>query len=112
MYFTRDPQSDSSTGGGRLNFTKFETEHVQDCIAFLKRLIGDKCETRSKKMCVMATGGGSYKFYEQMKKELDVEVMQEDEMECLIVGMLCLPHFTLLRSSLFLYRVSWTIGNL
>jgi type II pantothenate kinase len=37
-------------------------------------------------MCVMATGGGSYKFYERMKKELDVEVVQEDEMECLIVG--------------------------
>ena len=34
----------------------------------------------------MATGGGSYKFYERMKKELDVEVVQEDEMECLIVG--------------------------
>jgi type II pantothenate kinase len=37
-------------------------------------------------MCVMATGGGSYIFYERMKKELDVEVVQEDEMECLIVG--------------------------
>lgn len=34
----------------------------------------------------MATGGGSYKFYERMKKVLDVEVTQEDEMECLIVG--------------------------
>lgn len=87
MYFTRDPKSDSPTGGGRLNFTKFETEAIEDCIAFLKRLVGDKGETtRGKKMCVMATGGGSYKFYERMKMELDVEVVQEDEMECLIVG--------------------------
>jgi len=34
----------------------------------------------------MATGGGSYKFYERMRRELAVEVIQEDEMECLIVG--------------------------
>ena len=93
MYFTRDPRSDSSTGGGRLNFTKFETEAIEDCIAFLKLLLGDKKTgiNKGKKMCVMATGGGSYKFYERMKKELDVEVVQEDEMECLIVGR---NHFT------------------
>jgi type II pantothenate kinase len=86
VYFTRDRKSDHSSGGGRLNFTKFETEEIEDCIAFLKRLVGAKREPRGRKMCVMATGGGSYKFYERMKKELDVEVVQEDEMECLIVG--------------------------
>jgi len=48
-------------------------------------------------MCVMATGGGSYKFYERMKKELDVEVVQEDEMECLIVGTPLFPRHTLQR---------------
>jgi type II pantothenate kinase len=85
VYFTRDPQSTS--GGGRLNFTKFETEHIEDCIDFLKRLVGrDGAPVGKKKMCVMATGGGSYKFYERMKKELDVDIVQEDEMECLIVG--------------------------
>lgn len=90
VYFTRDPQSTS--GGGRLNFTKFETEHIEDCIAFLKRLVGgDGVPVGTKKMCVMATGGGSYKFYERMKKELDVAVVQEDEMECLIVGPAPLP---------------------
>jgi type II pantothenate kinase len=54
----------------------------------LKRLLGDNKGNigKGKKMRVMATGGGSYKFYESMKKELDVEVVQEDEMECLIVG--------------------------
>ena len=88
MYFTRDLRSDSSSGGGRLNFTKFETEAIEDCIAFLKRLLGDNKRNigKGKKMRVMATGGGSYKFYERMKTELDVEVVQEDEMECLIVG--------------------------
>lgn len=84
VYFSRDPSSDS--GGGRLNFTKFETEAIEDCIAFLKRLIGSNGQVKGKKMCVMATGGGSYKFYERMKEELDVEVIREDEMECLIVG--------------------------
>jgi type II pantothenate kinase len=54
-------------------------------------LIGDETSQRGKKMCVMATGGGSYKFYERMKKELKVEVIQEDEMECLIVG-ITLPY--------------------
>jgi type II pantothenate kinase len=88
VYFTRDLKSDSSTSGGRLNFTKFETEHLEDCIEFLKRLVGDGKSSGMKKMCVMATGGGSVKFYERMKKELDVQVVQEDEMECLIVGIL------------------------
>jgi len=70
-----------------LNFTKFETEKIDDCIAFLKRLTGDKEQNgRKRKMCVMATGGGSYKFYEMMKRELNVDVIQEDEMECLIAG--------------------------
>ena len=88
VYFTRDKKNDVATnGGGRLNFTKFETEAIEDCIAFLKLLLGkDNAKVGGKKMCVMATGGGSYKFYERMKKELDVEVVQEDEMECLIVG--------------------------
>lgn len=85
MYFTRDPKN---SGGGRLNFTKFEIEHIEDCIAFLKRLVGGKGEGShcGRKMCVMATSGPSYKFYEHLKKELDVEVIQEDKMECLIVG--------------------------
>ena len=84
VYFTRDPGS--SSGGGRLNFTKFETEQIDNCIAFLKRLTGDKENGHKRKMCVMATGGGSYKFYERLRRELNVEVIQEDEMECLIVG--------------------------
>ena len=34
----------------------------------------------------MATGGGAYKFYDRMKNVLHVDVVQEDEMECLIIG--------------------------
>lgn len=35
----------------------------------------------------MATGGGAYKYYDEMKKVLGVEVLREDEMECLIMGL-------------------------
>lgn len=34
----------------------------------------------------MATGGGAFKFYNRMKEVLHVDVVQEDEMECLIIG--------------------------
>lgn len=37
-------------------------------------------------LCVMATGGGAFKYYEEIKKALGVEVLREDEMECLIIG--------------------------
>jgi type II pantothenate kinase len=36
---------------------------------------------------VVATGGGAYKFYSKIKAALGVEVMREDEMECLIIGL-------------------------
>lgn len=36
---------------------------------------------------IVATGGGAYKYYDDMKKTLGVEVLREDEMECLILGL-------------------------
>ena len=38
-------------------------------------------------MVVIATGGGAYKYYDEMKKVLGVEVLREDEMQCLIMGL-------------------------
>lgn len=35
----------------------------------------------------MATGGGAYKYYDEMKRVLGVEILREDEMDCLIMGM-------------------------
>lgn len=43
-------------------------------------------------LCVMATGGGAYKFYDMLKDALGVNVLREDEMECLIIGMLYTIH--------------------
>lgn len=37
-------------------------------------------------LCVMATGGGAYKFYDMLRDALGVNVLREDEMECLIIG--------------------------
>lgn len=43
-------------------------------------------------LCVMATGGGAFKYYEQIRTALGVEVLREDEMECLIIGSYSLKH--------------------
>jgi pantothenate kinase len=37
-------------------------------------------------LCVMATGGGAYKYYDKIRDALGVDVLREDEMECLIIG--------------------------
>jgi len=37
-------------------------------------------------LCVMATGGGAYKYYDMIRDEVGVNVIREDEMECLIIG--------------------------
>lgn len=38
-------------------------------------------------LCVMATGGGAFKYYDRITDALGIEVMREEEMECLIIGM-------------------------
>lgn len=38
-------------------------------------------------LCVMATGGGAYKYYDRIRERLGVDVLREDEMECLIIGL-------------------------
>ena len=38
-------------------------------------------------LCVMATGGGAFKYYDRITETLGVEVIREDEMECLIIGL-------------------------
>ncbi|RQM06776.1 hypothetical protein DH86_00002751 [Scytalidium sp. 3C] len=88
VYFSREPESREP--GGRLNFLSFETDRIDDCIEFMKQL-KMKQQTlngsRPGELCVMATGGGAYKFYDKIKEELEVDVLREDEMECLIIGL-------------------------
>lgn len=85
--------------GGRLNFNSFETDHIDECLEFMRRLKDKHLELNgagngngsSKQsggdLCVMATGGGAYKYYDNIRDVLGVDVLREDEMECLIIGL-------------------------
>lgn len=88
VYFSREAHSREP--GGRLNFMNFETDRIDDCIEFMKHLQDKQLAlngSRSGDLSVMATGGGAYKFYEKIKERLGVDVVREDEMECLIIGL-------------------------
>lgn len=50
-----------------------------------KQITGPK----DQELCVMATGGGAFKYYDRIKEALGIEVQREDEMECLIIGTKC-----------------------
>lgn len=68
----------------------FETDRIDDCIKFMKELkLKQQALNGSKpgELCLMATGGGAFKFYDKIKEALGVDIVREDEMECLIIGM-------------------------
>ncbi|KAF9889872.1 hypothetical protein FE257_006962 [Aspergillus nanangensis] len=88
IYFTRE--LDSVDNGGRLNFINFETHRIDLCIDFIKQLKEEyeKANGPSQnELCVVATGGGAYKYYDKLKQTLQVNIIREDEMECLITGL-------------------------
>jgi len=93
VYFSREPQSEQL--GGRLNFLKFESEQIDVCIDFIQQLKEKHQQLNGSKpgdLCVMATGGGAYKYYDKITEVLGVEVIREDEMECLMIGMSQFTH--------------------
>lgn len=49
----------------------------------------------------MATGGGAFKFYDKIREVLEVDVLREEEMECLIIGMSIFP-FMIAKLMMFL----------
>ena len=107
VYFSREP--DSADNGGRLNFLNFETDRIDLCIDFLHQLQVKQSELNGStpaQLKIMATGGGAYKFYDRIKDFLGVEIIQEDEMECLIIGTPYLLHF------LVLLEVPWARSEL
>lgn len=80
--------------GGSLNFERFETDNIDECVEFIQELIqrsaevnGVSIEEMRKGVKIMATGGGAHKFHELFSSTLHVEVQREDEMECLIEGL-------------------------
>jgi type II pantothenate kinase len=87
VYFTRE--LNSATPGGRLNFINFETYRIDLCIDFIKQLKQDHERLNGSapgELCVVATGGGAYKYYDKLREALNVDVLREDEMDCLITG--------------------------
>ena len=88
VYFSRE--TGSLDGGGRLNFLNFETDRIDACIDFIQQLKEKQSKLNGSspaQLCVMATGGGAYKFYDRMRDVLHVDVVREDEMGCLIEGL-------------------------
>ncbi|KAI1328686.1 fumble-domain-containing protein [Xylariaceae sp. FL0255] len=88
VYFSREAHSREP--GGRLNFHSFETDHIDDCIEFMRHLKDNALALNGSKpndLCVMATGGGAFKYHDRIKKRLGVDVLREDEMACLIIGL-------------------------
>lgn len=80
--------------GGSLNFERFETSNIEECVAFIRSLItrsasvnGVSEDEMKRSVKIMATGGGAHRFHELFSDELGVEVRREDEMECLIEGL-------------------------
>ena len=89
VYFSRDPNGE----GGKLNFKSFETEKIGELIAYMESLVNDERHKHpfsrrddDEPLYVMATGGGAYKYFDQIQEALGVQIYREDEMECLIVG--------------------------
>ncbi|KIJ46524.1 hypothetical protein M422DRAFT_165213 [Sphaerobolus stellatus SS14] len=85
--------------GGSLNFERFETSNIEDCVAFIQELISRSATVNGvsekemrKSVKIMATGGGAHRFYELFSESLGVEVSREDEMECLIEGLRFITH--------------------
>jgi type II pantothenate kinase len=88
VYFSRE--NGSQDGGGRLNFLTFETDRIDLCIDFIQELKQNQSRLNGStpaQLCVMATGGGAYKFYDRMKNVLQVDIVQADEMGSLIMGL-------------------------
>lgn len=80
--------------GGSLNFERFETDNIDECVAFIQGLIERSAQLNDvpidemrRGVKIMATGGGAHRFYELFSDSLSVEVSREDEMECLIEGL-------------------------
>lgn len=92
VYFTK---SKTSSGGGKLHFKDFQTESfATDALKFMIKLIQKSSykDGNPPITYIMATGGGSHKFYDLMtktfrKSHLPMKIIAEDEMGCLIKGL-------------------------
>lgn len=95
VYFTKSSKNVNGIGGGKLHFKDFQTEQFStDVLKFMIKLIQKSIIKKSYPPItyIMATGGGSHKFYDLMtktfrKNNLPMKIIAKDEMECLIKGL-------------------------
>ena len=80
--------------GGSLNFERFETDNIDECVEFIQALIERSAQVNSvsieemrKGVKIMATGGGAHKFHDLFSGTLGIEFRREDKMERLIEGL-------------------------
>ncbi|KAJ2493698.1 hypothetical protein IWW37_000329 [Coemansia sp. RSA 2050] len=75
--------------GGRLHFKAFETDHLDQCIEFMSRLVDRSGEPSApgREPVIMATGGGAHRFGADLRSQLGVEIRVVDEMESLTAGL-------------------------
>jgi type II pantothenate kinase len=77
------------TQGGRLNFAKFETSEMDQCLGFIQGLLAERglakgsilTPQRDAVARIKATGGGSHKFYNLFVEKLGISIQKEDEIE-------------------------------
>ncbi|PIA15353.1 fumble-domain-containing protein, partial [Coemansia reversa NRRL 1564] len=86
VYMTSGPRHQ----GGRLHFTAFETDNVEQCVTFMHKLLdgdGQDRQEGTERPVIMATGGGAHRFRDLLSSERRVEIRVEDEMESLTAGL-------------------------
>ena len=73
-----------------LKFKTVETEHIEQFIQLIHKIIRKHNGEQYEKTLLVATGGGAFKFKSLLDNEfgtLNVPIVQLDEMKCLINGL-------------------------
>jgi len=74
---------------GTFHFIKFQTARIDEFVDIVRRERLLENSTR-----VYSTGGGALKFHDMLKRDLDVELVRFDELECLVRGIsVAIQHF-------------------
>ena len=72
----------SRSAGGHFHFIKFETRHMQDAMDLVK---SHKLHWSIRKMG--ATGGGAHKYAADWERQLNIQMVKQEELDSLVVGM-------------------------
>lgn len=81
VYFTENGKNT----GVCMNFFKLETDKIDQFIAYMKTIIA---QHYTKRITIIATGGGAHKYYDKLSLEFpNSKIQKEDEMQCLIIGL-------------------------